>query len=151
MKEQNIRISFIVLFTFSVFMLSFYIFYTAFVSILSSSQQSSQSSQSSQTLHRIVNTLYRQCARWAVAAQQDANEIIRVLHANYATGYLWAIKDIVTPEDFKHITGQDYMSFEKKVVEIQDQSTRLLVAKCKTVVPIVDEAMVKAIYSKDQS
>ena len=46
-----------------------------------------------------IETLYRQSARWAVASDQDDNDIIRLLHANYAAGYLWAIKDIVSTEE----------------------------------------------------
>jgi hypothetical protein len=95
-----------------------------------------------------VYTLYRQSARYALAADQDEEEIIRVLHANYATGYLWAIKDIVTGEDFKRITGEDLLNFEHKIVSIQDKSTLLLVQKCKDLIPKQDMAILKAVYAK---
>lgn len=95
-----------------------------------------------------VYTLYRQSARYALAADQDEEEIIRVLHANYATGYLWAIKDIVTGEDFKRITGEDLLNFENKIVSIQDKSTLKLVQKCKDLIPKQDMAILKAVYAK---
>ena len=95
-----------------------------------------------------VYTLYRQSARYALAADQDEEEIIRVLHANYATGYLWAIKDIVTGEDFKRITGEDLLNFESKIVRIQDKSTLKLVQKCKDLIPKQDMAILKAVYAK---
>jgi hypothetical protein len=98
------------------------------------------------TLDSIVLTLYRQCARWAVASKQDDSEIIRVLHANYATGYLWAIKDIVSTNEFKKITGEDFLEFEKHIVNIQDKATERLVIKCKSVIPIQDPLLLKAMY-----
>lgn len=97
----------------------------------------------------VVKTLYRQCARWAIASAQDNAEIIRVLHANYATGYLWALKDIVSSAEFFRITGQDFEEFESKVVKIQDTATRMLVDKCKGLVFIDDPELFKAVYSKE--
>lgn len=98
------------------------------------------------TVRNIVSILYRQCARWAVAAEQDDAEIIRVLHANYATGYLWAIKDIVSSQEFYDITGEDFLEFERKIVAIQDNATQQLVNKCSESAPIVDPTLLKAIY-----
>lgn len=100
------------------------------------------------TLHNVVQILYRQCARWAVAAEQDENEIIRVLHANYAAGYLWAIKDIVPTDTFKHITGKDFLQFEQKIVRIQDEATLKLAKTCKDSVPTSDQSLMYAIYGK---
>jgi len=96
----------------------------------------------------IVTILYRQCARWAVAAEQDENVVIGVLHANYATGYLWALKDIVRTDIFKKITGEDFLSFENKVVKIQDKATQKLVSVCKESIPISDPSLLKAIYKQ---
>lgn len=98
--------------------------------------------------HEVIRILYRQCARWAVAAQQDESEIIRVLHANYATGYLWALKDIASSQDFQRATGEDFMRFERRIVAIQDDATRRLVTACRDAVPTADDVMLKAIYAK---
>ena|SRR6056300_480675 len=97
----------------------------------------------------IIRTLYRQCGRWAIASIQDDSEVIRTLHANYATGYLWAIKDIASTSDFKRATGQDFLEFESKIVKIQDLSTKMLVTKCPTLVAVEDEVLLKAVYSKE--
>lgn len=94
----------------------------------------------------IVGTLYRQCARWAVAAEQDRSEVIAVLHANYAAGYLWAIKDIATTDEFKRVTGADWLTFERKIVAIQDAAARRLVGRCSAVVPIADADLTAAMY-----
>ena len=97
----------------------------------------------------IIRTLYRQCGRWAIASIQDDSEVIRTLHANYATGYLWAIKDIASTSDFKRATGQDFLEFESKIVKIQDLSTKMLVTKCPNLVAVDDEVLLKAVYSKE--
>lgn len=94
----------------------------------------------------IIQTLYRQSARWAVASDQDDNDIIRLLHANYAAGYLWAIKDIVTTDEFKNITGEDFLSFEKQITAIQDEATRRVVSKCTSVIPTSEKQLLRAIY-----
>lgn len=103
------------------------------------------------TLQHIVSVLYRQCARWGVAAEQDENVVIRVLHANYATGYLWALKDIVSTDVFQKITGEEFLKFEKKIVQIQDKATKDLVMVCKESIPNTDPALLKAIYETDNS
>lgn len=94
----------------------------------------------------IIETLYRQSARWAVASDQDDNDIIRLLHANYASGYLWAIKDIVSTDEFKRITGEDFLSFEQKITAIQDKATQRVVSKCKAVLPTSEKQLLDAIY-----
>lgn len=99
-------------------------------------------------LEDIIKILYRQSSRWAVAANQDENEIIRVLHANYAAGYLWAIKDIAPTDVFKKATGEEFLEFEKKIVKIQDTATMRLASRCKEVIPISDKALIDAIYGR---
>lgn len=95
-----------------------------------------------------IKTLYRQCARWASASIQDQSDIIKTLHANYATGYLWALKDIVTTDDFKKITGQDFLEFEKVIVKVQDAATKSLITKCKDLVFTDDPILIRAMYSR---
>jgi hypothetical protein len=96
-----------------------------------------------------VWTLYRQSARYLVASLQDESEVIRVLHANYAMGYLLAIKDVVTDSEFERITGVSLAVFEDKVVAAQDEATMKLVKQCPDLVPLRDEILLRAIYSRD--
>jgi hypothetical protein len=102
-----------------------------------------------------IKILYRQCARWAAASVQDNATIIKMLHANYAAGYLWAIKDIVTAERFYEITGEDFVKFENKIVDIQDASSKELIEKCPSLVFIKngngdgDGTIIKAMYSRN--
>jgi hypothetical protein len=85
---------------------------------------------SNDDINTIIQTLVRQCARWAVAAQQDKSPIIALLHANYATGYLWALKDIATDNQIKIATNVDILEFTKKITNIQDISTQKVSHNC---------------------
>lgn len=98
-------------------------------------------------LRNIVMTLYRQTARWALASVQDNSQIIKVLHANYATGYLWAIKDIISTQEFERITGENFLQFQNKIVSIQDEATKKLVDICKPLIFIDDKTLFRAMYS----
>jgi hypothetical protein len=96
-----------------------------------------------------VRSLYRQSARYVVASLQDESEVIRVLHANYAMGYLLAIKDVTTDVDFERITGERLADFEDKVVAAQDVATKLLIKQRPDLMPLKDDMLVRAIYSRD--
>lgn len=80
--------------------------------------------------NELINKLVRQTARWATAASQDDNPVIEVLHANYAAGYLWALKDIATNKDIENATKIDMNKFQKNVVDIQDKANKKLVKLC---------------------
>lgn len=95
-----------------------------------------------------VMTLYRQAARFAVASLQDESDVIRVLHANYAMGYLMALKDIATDVEFEKITGVNRIDFERKIANIQDMATKSLVAGREDLVPLKDEILLGAMYAK---
>ena len=93
-----------------------------------------------------VQVLYRQAARYAVAASQDQQPVIAVLHANYAMGYLLALKDLVTAEEFKRATGQDLLNFEQEIARIQDTATLQLVKASPNLVPEQDPDLLRAMY-----
>jgi len=77
-----------------------------------------------------IRTLTRQCARWLIAAQQDKSPLIATLHVQYGMGYLWAIKDIATADEFKRSTGLDFPSFEKHATSIQDSISKQMIGAC---------------------
>lgn len=79
---------------------------------------------------KIIRTLTRQTARWALAAEQDNSPLIAVLHANYATGYLLAIQDVATAQEVKAATGVDFLQLRDEVVRIQDNATKKMGAAC---------------------
>lgn len=78
----------------------------------------------------MVLKLLRQTARWSTAATQDESPLIAVLHANYSTGYLWALKDIATKSEIETFTNIDFDKFQKNVVGIQDATTKRLAKIC---------------------
>lgn len=94
----------------------------------------------------LVRTLYRQAARYAVASIQDDAEVIQMLHANYAMGYLLALKDVASTEDFKRATGEDLNAFERKIAEIQDAATTRIIKDRPDLRPLDDPTLMRAIY-----
>lgn len=71
-----------------------------------------------------LETLVRQSARYATAAQQDATPLIAVLHANYAAAYLYAATDIATDSEIHTATGVDVVTFKEHIVNVQDMVTK---------------------------
>ena len=101
---------------------------------------------SSDPLDKQIRILYRQTARYAVASVQDDSPVIKTLHANYAMGYLMALKDLATTEEFAKATGDNLLSFERKIAGIQDASTVNLVGDCPALIPDEDPALLRAMY-----
>ena len=93
-----------------------------------------------------IRVLYRQTARYAVASLQDESPVIKTLHANYAMGYLMALKDLATTDQFARATGDNLLSFERKIAAIQDASTVNLVGDCPDLIPDVDPVLLRAMY-----
>lgn len=83
----------------------------------------------SKTTKSIV-TLIRGCARWAIASKQDTSPLISLLHANYAAGYLWAIKDIYTGEEIYKLTGINIINFQNEITTLQDNATKRVTNRC---------------------
>jgi len=75
-----------------------------------------------------VQTLVRQIARWTIAAKQDNNPVIATLHANYAAGYLWALKDLVPESSIDSVTN--YRDLEREVLDAQTEATSALTRAC---------------------
>ena len=82
------------------------------------------------TRYEIIQSLTRQSARWATAAEQDDSDLIALLHANYGAGYLWALKDIATASEIKTATGVDVKRLTKEIISTQDKITKRVIRKC---------------------
>lgn len=78
----------------------------------------------------IINTIVRGCARWAAASLQDKSPIVAVLHANYAAGYLWALRDAFSDTEIKRSSNIDIINFQKKITDVQDRATQILIKTC---------------------
>jgi hypothetical protein len=78
-----------------------------------------------------IDTLVRQSSRYAMAAEQDLSPLIAMLHANYAAGYLWAMKDIYNENQINLVIGKDNLKMlEKYVKKVQDISTKRMTKAC---------------------
>lgn len=78
-----------------------------------------------------IETLVRQSARYALAAEQDLSPLIAVLHANYAAGYLWALKDIATENEIDNVIGKGNLKkLEEYTTNVQDISTKRVSGAC---------------------
>jgi len=82
-----------------------------------------------------IKTLVRQAARWSTAAEQDEAAMVRVLHANYGTGYLWALTDIASDAEIEIATGINMYKFRENIVKIQDASTVNMATLCPAYAP----------------
>ena len=81
-------------------------------------------------MNKAIEKLVRQSARYAVAAQQDASPVIAVLHANYATGYFYALKEFASESQIHNATGIDVKKFKEHITNVQDMVTRKTSEKC---------------------
>ena len=77
-----------------------------------------------------IPKLIKQCAKWATTAQQDDSPLLATLHANYAVGYLWALKDLWTPEQINKKAGINLTQFEEHILNMQDMVTKKVIKKC---------------------
>jgi hypothetical protein len=105
-----------------------------------------RTSSNSVPLDKQIRILYRQTARYAVASLQDDSPVVKSLHANYAMGYLMALKDLATNEQFARATNDNLLSFERKIAGIQDASTVNLVGDCPDLIPNEDPGLLRAMY-----
>lgn len=81
-------------------------------------------------IDNIIQILVRGSARWATASLQDKSPLIAVLHANYAAGYLWGIRDVFSDEEIKKATNINIVDFQKKITEAQDKATKEMIRLC---------------------
>lgn len=77
-----------------------------------------------------IKTLVKQTGRWITAARQDKEPMIAVLHANYAAGYWYAVRDIATDTDIAAATGIDVLKFQAAVQQTQEQATQAAFTRC---------------------
>jgi len=85
-----------------------------------------------------IKKLLRKCSRWAVAAEQDTSPLIALLHANYAAGFLWALKTIASDTEIEKAASIDILEFTKKIVNIQDKSTKNVSSLCPEFIGVSD-------------
>lgn len=94
------------------------------------------SSSGKQVQQKYLKTLARQAERWTVAAEQDDNPLIAVLHANYGAGYLWAMDDIASESEIEEVIPTTYDQFRERIVQNQDKAGKQLIKKCNLKAPL---------------
>ena len=72
----------------------------------------------------------RQASRWSTAARQDNTLMIKVLHACYGAGYLWALKDIASNDEIEKHANIDMFKFENEVTSTMDNAQMQLAVTC---------------------
>jgi len=82
-----------------------------------------------------IRNLLRQSARWITAAEQDESLLIKVLHANYGVGYLWALLDIASDTEIENATSVDMNKFRDNIIKVQDKVTTTLIKVCPDYAP----------------
>jgi hypothetical protein len=78
----------------------------------------------------IIKKLVRQSARWSTAARQDNSLMIKVLHACYGAGYLWALKDIASNDEIERYAKIDMFKFENEITSTMDAVQMKLASTC---------------------
>jgi hypothetical protein len=82
-----------------------------------------------------IKILLRQSARYSIAALQDENKAIAILHANYGAAYLYALTDVYTENIIEELAGINIQQFKKEVQSVQDQVTKGVYEACPNIVP----------------
>jgi hypothetical protein len=87
---------------------------------------------------RNIKTLVKKTSRWATMAQQDDSPVTAMLHANMASGYLAALRDIATPKEIQRAAHIDFDVFEERVLGVQNLVTKKVTDKCPELLGQVD-------------
>lgn len=108
-----------------------FVLFILFILFILSFQSQQQCTVIIQKLHTSnIQKLLRQTARWATAADQDTNPYIKNLHANYAMGYLMALKEIYTESEINEYGNIDIRKFDSEISIIMDDAVNQLSKIC---------------------
>jgi uncharacterized protein (UPF0333 family) len=77
-----------------------------------------------------IKTILRGSSRFSLASLQDKSPLIALLHANYGTGYFWALRDAFTDKEIYDTTGLNIQEYQKKITDIQDSITKNIIKLC---------------------
>jgi hypothetical protein len=77
-----------------------------------------------------IRSILRGSSRFSLASLQDKSPLIALLHANYGTGYFWALKDAFTDKEIYDTTGLNIQEYQQKITDIQDSITKNIIKLC---------------------
>lgn len=87
------------------------------------------------SLDAVIRELGRQAVRWRIAALQDAEPAVAVLHANYAVAYALALRQVAEDDEIQRVTGKTGKKLQDEAAMAQDRAAKMLAARCPSVVP----------------
>ena len=79
-----------------------------------------------------LKRLLKQTSRWLLAALQDDNDLVAVLHINYAMGYWYAIQDTFDDYEIDRAIGgiKKRKMLETKLLQSQELITKRVSSNC---------------------
>jgi hypothetical protein len=77
-----------------------------------------------------IRSILRGSSRFSLASLQDKSPLIALLHANYGTGYFWALRDAFTDKEIYDTTGLNIQEYQQKITDIQDSITKNIIKLC---------------------
>jgi hypothetical protein len=82
-----------------------------------------------------LEVLARQAGRWSVASRQDQEPLVRLLHANYAMGYVLALRQVASDQEIFAKLGLNAHALEAEIASIQDAATMAAVTAAPGLAP----------------
>jgi hypothetical protein len=95
-----------------------------------------------------INKLMRQALRYFVASKQDNNPVIKMLHSNYAVGYIESLGLISTQMEIFHITGVDIKKLGDEATQEQDKALMELVKVCPNILSGMNSSIYQSFVKK---
>lgn len=82
-----------------------------------------------------IMELNRQAYRWYIASKQDSHPMVKIVHANYAVGYVDALRAIATDDVINDVTGLDIDRLSHAATHEQDLALVMMAKKCPGLIP----------------
>jgi hypothetical protein len=94
----------------------------------------SQSNNKKINITPILKKLMVQASEWVTSAKENSNPIISLMHANYAAGYLLAIKNLAKSNDINKILP-NFAKYDEDITNVQELATNNLMKFCPSINP----------------
>lgn len=76
-----------------------------------------------------VDSMIKKCASFALQAQQDQSPVQALLHANYASAYLDALKTVSSERQIQQVGAIKLGQFEEHILNVQKSVTDKILTK----------------------
>ena len=82
-----------------------------------------------------TDTLLKAANKWAVAAQQDANIVMQLMHICYAKAYVTSLRRILSDEQIQKAHRVDMVNLEQSMEALQQKTLSALAEKAPNIMP----------------